>query len=305
VSQSTQNWFFGVSSASVRRPPHSWFLGGRNYSAASSVMLALPFLVLALITFLLPLAALLYESLFVPQPTLAHYERALTEPVYLRVMWRTLRTALAVTVLTLILAWPLAWVMARSAGIRLAILVAAVLLPLWTSVLVRTYAWMVLLQKNGVINQILTTTGVVAEPLPLLYTEAAVILAMSHVLLPFMVLPLYSALRGIPDDYSRAAQMLGASEWATFREVIFPLSLPGVTSGCLMVFLLALGFFVTPALIGGPQQMMIATLVSQQVREMLDWPFAGALVGVMLAFVLLITLLFKRSVRLDRFVGSA
>ncbi len=103
---------------------------------------------------------------------------------------------------------------------------------------------------------------------------------MSHVLLPFMVLPIYSALRGIPHDYARAAQILGASEWATFREVILPLSMPGVTSGCLMVFLLALGFFVTPALIGGPQQMMIATLVSQQVREMLDWSFAGALVGV-------------------------
>jgi mannopine transport system permease protein len=139
----------------------------------------------------------------------------------------------------------------------------------------------------------------------LLYTEGAVVLAMAHVLLPFMVLPIYSALKGIPEDYVRAAQMLGASAWASFREVIWPLALPGVTSGCLMVFLLALGFFVTPALIGGPQQMMIATLVSQQVREMLDWPFAGALVGILLVFVLALTLVFKRAVRLDRFVGSA
>ncbi|AOO84097.1 ABC transporter permease [Bosea vaviloviae] len=267
--------------------------------------LAAPFLVLAFVTFLLPLGSLLHESLFLPTPTLAHYERAVTAPVYLRVMLRTLRIAAIVTVLALLLAWPLALVMARSTGLKLAILVASVLLPLWTSVLVRTYAWMVLLQKNGVINQMLMASGLVDEPLKLLYTETAVVIAMSHVLLPFMVLPIYSALRGIPDDYSRAAQMLGASEWATFREVIFPLSLPGVTSGCLMVFLLALGFFVTPALIGGPQQMMIATLVSQQVREMLDWSFAGALVGVMLAFVLLLALIFKRAVRLDRFVGSA
>jgi mannopine transport system permease protein len=285
--------------------PHGWLLGGRHYSTAASLALAAPFLVLALVTFILPLASLLHESLFLPAPTLNHYQRALTEPVYLRVMLRTLRIAAAVTVLTLILAWPLAWVMARSSGLKLAILVASVLLPLWTSVLVRTYAWMVLLQKNGVVNQLLIGSGVIDQPLTLLYTEGAVVLAMSHVLLPFMVLPIYSALRGIPEDYARAAQMLGASEWATFREVIFPLSLPGVTSGCLMVFLLALGFFVTPALVGGPRQMMIATLVSQQVREMLDWSFAGALVGVLLAFVLLLVLVFKRAVRLDRFVGSA
>lgn len=285
--------------------PARWLLGGRHYSEAASLALAAPFLILAFVTFLLPLGSLLHESLFLPAPTLAHYERALSEPVYLRVMLRTLRIAVFVTVLTLLLAWPLAWLMARSSGLRLAILVASVLLPLWTSVLVRTYAWMVLLQKNGVVNQLLIGSGITAEPLRLLYTEGAVVLAMSHVLLPFMVLPIFSALRGIPDDYSRAAQMLGASEWATFREVIFPLSLPGVTSGCLMVFLLALGFFVTPALIGGPQQMMIATLVSQQVREMLDWSFAGALVGVLLAFVLFIAVLFKRAVRLDRFVGSA
>jgi len=285
--------------------PHRWLLGGRHYSVAASLALAAPFLILAFVTFLLPLGSLLHESLFLPTPTLAHYERAVTAPVYLRVMLRTLRIAAIVTVLALLLAWPLALVMARSSGLKLAILVASVLLPLWTSVLVRTYAWMVLLQKNGVINQMLMASGLVDEPLKLLYTETAVVIAMSHVLLPFMVLPIYSALRGIPDDYSRAAQMLGASEWATFREVIFPLSLPGVTSGCLMVFLLALGFFVTPALIGGPQQMMIATLVSQQVREMLDWSFAGALVGVMLAFVLLLALIFKRAVRLDRFVGSA
>ncbi len=289
----------------MSRRPSSWVLGGRHYSPAASLLLASPFLLLALVTFLLPLGSLLHESLFLPAPTLAHYERALGEPVYVRVMLRTLRIAALVTLLTLLLAWPLAWAMSRAGGVKLAILVASVLLPLWTSVLVRTYAWMVLLQKNGVINQLLMSSGVIGEPLKLLYTEAAVVFAMSHVLLPFMVLPIYSALRGIPDDYGRAAQMLGASDWATFREVIFPLSLPGVSSGCLMVFLLGFGFFVTPALIGGPQQMMIATLVSQQVREMLDWSFAGALVGVMLAFVLLIAILFRRVVRLDRFVGAA
>jgi mannopine transport system permease protein len=287
-----------------RRPPR-FLLGGRNYSPAASLLLAAPFLLLIAVVFLLPLATLLHESLFVPTPTVEHYARAFDEPVYLRVMLRTLRVAVLVTAAALVLAWPLAWVMSRARGLGLALLAAAVLLPLWTSVLVRTYAWMVLLQRNGVVNQLLQEAGVIDAPMRLLYTEGAVVLAMTHVLLPFMVLPIYSALKGIPEDYVRAAQMLGASAWASFREVIWPLALPGVTSGCLMVFLLALGFFVTPALIGGPQQMMIATLVSQQVREMLDWPFAGALVGILLVFVLALTLVFKRAVRLDRFVGSA
>jgi mannopine transport system permease protein len=287
-----------------RRPPR-FLLGGRNYSPAASLLLAAPFLLLIAVVFLLPLATLLHESLFVPTPTVEHYARAFDEPVYLRVMLRTLRVAVLVTAAALVLAWPLAWVMSRARGLGLALLAAAVLLPLWTSVLVRTYAWMVLLQRNGVVNQLLQEAGVIDAPMRLLYTEGAVVLAMAHVLLPFMVLPIYSALKGIPEDYVRAAQMLGASAWSSFREVIWPLALPGVTSGCLMVFLLALGFFVTPALIGGPQQMMIATLVSQQVREMLDWPFAGALVGILLVFVLALTLVFKRAVRLDRFVGSA
>lgn len=284
--------------------PAAFLLGGRRFSPAASLLMAAPFLALVIVVFVLPLVLLLRESLLVPEPTLAHYARAFGEPVYLRVMGRTLRIALLVTLACLVLAYPLAWVMARSRGLALALLAAAVLLPLWTSVLVRTYAWMVLLQRNGVVNQVLGGLGLTDQPVRLLYTETAVVLAMAHVLLPFMVLPIYSALKGIPDDYARAAQVLGASGWSTFREVIWPLSLPGVTSGCLMVFLLALGFFVTPALIGGPQQMMIATLVSQQVREMLDWPFAGALVGVLLVFVLALTLVFRRAVRLDRFVGQ-
>ncbi|MGE0725549.1 MAG: ABC transporter permease [Alphaproteobacteria bacterium] len=279
-------------------------MGGRRLSEAASLALLAPFLILLAVVFLLPLGTLLHESLLVPAPTLANYERVFAEPVYLRVMWRTLRIAFYVTVVALLLGYPLAYVMARSKGVALGLMAAAVLLPLWTSVLVRTYAWMVLLQRNGLINQTLKDLGLTDAPIRLLYTEGAVVLAMSHVLLPFMVLPIYSALKGIPEDYPRAALMLGASRWATFREVVWPLSLPGVASGALMVFLLSLGFFVTPALVGGPQQMMIATLVSQQVRELLNWPFAGALVGVLLAFVLALTLAFNRFIRVERFVGT-
>lgn len=289
---------------SAPRRPAAFWLGGRRLSGAASLALLTPFLLLVFVVFLLPLGTLLRESLFVPSPTVDNYARVFGEPVYLRVMWRTLRIAAIVTAATLLLAYPLALVMARAKGLALALLAAAVLLPLWTSVLVRTYAWMVLFQRNGIANKILVGAGITDAPLKLLYTEGAVVIAMAHVLLPFMVLPIYSAIRAIPEDYARAAQMLGASAPRCFWEVTWPLSLPGVTSGCLMVFLLALGFFVTPALIGGPQQMMIATLVSQQVREMLNWPFAGALVGVLLAFVGALVLVFNRSIRIDRFVSA-
>jgi mannopine transport system permease protein len=284
--------------------PASFMLGGRRYSPAASLLLATPFLLIIALAFILPLAMLLRESLFIPSFSFTNYERVFDEPVYLRVMLRTLRISAIVTVVTLLLAYPLASLMVRARGLLLGLLLLSVLLPLWTSVLVRTYAWLVLLQRNGVLNEILFGLGVVKVPMQFLRTEGAVVLAMSHVLLPFMVLPLYAALRAIPDDYVRAARMLGAGSLSVFRHVLLPLSLSGISSGCLMVFLLAIGFFVTPALIGGPQQMMLATLVQQQVTELLNWPFAGALVGVLLAFVLALVLLFNRVVRLDRFVGQ-
>lgn len=276
----------------------------RRLSRTTSALLLAPFLILLAIAFLLPLGVLLHESLFVPEATLRHYAKVFDDPVYVRVLWRTIRISAIVTVMTLVLAYPLALVMTRSKGWVLALLVACVLLPLWTSVLVRTYAWTVILQRNGIVNQLLQELGWTSGPIRLLYTEGAVALAMAHVLLPFMVLPIWSALRNIPDDYPRAAAMLGASPVRTFVEVIWPLSRPGVASGCLMVFLLSMGFFVTPALIGGPQQMMVATLVSQQVRELLNWPFAGALVGCLLVVTLGLVLAFNRTLGLDRFVGS-
>ena len=281
-----------------------FFRSGRLYSPALSLALVVPALAILFLAFILPLLTLLHESLLVPAFTTVHYQRVFDDPVYVRVMWRTLRVAFYVTVLSLLLGYPLAYLMARSTGLKLALLAMCVMLPLWTSVLVRTYAWTVLLQRNGIVNQMLQRVGLTDAPLGMLYTEGAVVLAMAHVLLPFMILPIYSALRGIPDDYRRAAMMLGANPVRTFIEVIWPLSLPGVASGALMVFLLSLGFFVTPALIGGPRQMMIATLVSQQVRELLNWPFAGALVGCLLVLVLALTLAFSRFLRLDRFVAS-
>ncbi len=289
----------------MTRPPPAFFRGAREMSPALSLALLLPFLAVLFIAFLLPVGVLLHESLFVPAATFEHYARVFDEPVYLRVLWRTVRIAALVTVICLVLGYPLAIAMARARGVTLLLLAACVMLPLWTSVLVRTYAWTVLMRRNGLINDLLLALGLADAPVRLLYTEGAVVVAMAHVLLPFMVLPLWTALRAIPPDYARAAAILGARPWRSFIEVTLPLSLPGVASGSIMVFLLALGFFVTPALVGGPQQMMIATLISQQVRELLNWPFAGALVGCLLLLTLVLVALFNRAVRLDRFVASS
>ena len=278
--------------------------GGRQIGAAASAALLAPFFALLLIVFLYPLLSLLSSSFLEPQPTLANYRRVFDNPVYLRVMLHTGWISLLTTLLALVLGFPIAYMMTKVKGMAAVLLTACVLLPLWSSVLVRTAAWIVLLRRDGLVNDALQWLGLTRRPLTLLYTEGAVVLAMAHVLLPFLILPIYSALKNIPEDCLRAAAMLGANRRRTFFEVLLPLSRAGVCSGCLMVFLPALGFFVTPALIGSPQQLMIATLVSQQVREMLDWPFAAALVGVLMLAVAALALVFNKAVSFNRLIGG-
>jgi mannopine transport system permease protein len=277
---------------------------GRRMSQAAIVGLMLPFFTLLFVAFLYPLLSLLAISITEPRPGLGNYVRVFQNPVYATVLLRTLRIALLVSALSLILAFPVAVVMARSRGPKLALVTACILLPFWSSVLVRTAAWAVLLQRNGLVNNGLLATGLTDAPVRLLYTQGAVVVAMTHVLMPFMVLPIYGALRSIPPDLTRAAAICGAAPLRAFREVVLPLALPGVLGGVILVFLSALGYFITPSLLGSPQEMMIATLISQQMRENLDWPFASALVGVLTVFVTGITIAFGRLFRFDRMLGA-
>lgn len=277
---------------------------GRRISGAATLVLMAPFLALMGFVFLWPLLSLLSISVLEPEPTLANYEKVVTNAVYARVLLRTLWIALMVAGLALVLSYPVAYMMTRARGALAVLIAACVLLPFWSSVLVRTAAWSVLLQRNGLINDALQWIGLTSEPVRLLYTQGAVVVAMTHVLMPFMILPIYGALKNIPDDYMRAASVLGAGRIRAFFEVLLPLSMPGVVSGFILVFLTALGFFVTPALLGSPQEMMIATLISQQLREVLDWPFAAALVGVLTVFVSLIALIFSKAVNFDRLMGG-
>ncbi|MGX9120863.1 ABC transporter permease [Mesorhizobium sp. BHbsci] len=281
-TMATRSRLFLVTGTSGRYPP------------LLTALLLLPLVLLLIFSFLYPVGRMLVGSLFDPRFTLDNYVRMFTEPLYLKVLLRTLWIAFATTLGAFVLGYPVAYSMARTRGTRTVWIAACVLIPLWTSVLVRSYAWIILLQRRGVINDILLGTGILEQPLKLIYTEGAVIVAMTHVLMPFMILPIYSVLRTIPKELPHAAANLGAGVFTTFFQITLPLSLPGVFAGTLMTFILALGFYVTPALVGGPQTLMMATLIGQQTTVLLDWPFAGALATVLLAVTLVLTFLFRR-----------
>lgn len=270
---------------------------------AASLLLVAPLVLLLGWAFFLPIGRLLLTSVTEPTLNVDNYVRMIAEPLYSRVIVRTLWIALLSTLITLLLGYPVAALMARRGSLVTRIATVCVMVPLWTSVLVRSYAWIILLDRKGIINNALIDWHVIAAPLKMLYTEGAVLMAMSHVLLPFMILPIYSALRSLPEDLPRAAANLGAGRIRTFFQVVLPLSLPGVFAGCLIVFVMALGFYITPALVGGPRTLMIATLISQQAMDLLNWPFAGAISFVLLALSLGITVLFKRLLRLERVVA--
>ncbi|MEI9406384.1 ABC transporter permease [Mesorhizobium sp. Cs1330R2N1] len=279
-----------------RRRPTS----ARQYGPMLSLALITPLVVLLFGGFLYPVGKLFWGSIFVPEATLANYARILHEPLFLLVLWRTFEIAFVVTAFALLLGYPVALAMARVSW-RTALLIAAcVLIPLWTSILVRSYAWIVLLQRNGVVNNALIETGLIEAPLRLLYTQGAVIAAMTQVLLPFMILPIYSVVRSIPDDLVRAARNLGAGSLQAFVRVTLPLSSPGVSAGVLITFILSLGFYITPALVGGPSTLMMSTLIGQQTTELLDWSFAGALAAALLFATLLLAIVFRHALALNK-----
>jgi ABC-type spermidine/putrescine transport system permease subunit I len=241
----------------------------------------------------LPLASMLLRSVADPTWTLSNFRHLATDAVFRDVFWITLRTALIVTLGTLLLGYPVALALSRLRGTAATIVLVLVLLPFWTSVLVRSYAWMVLLGRHGLINELLISINLIGSPLRLLNTSFAVYIAMIHILLPYMILPIASVLRQIDSALPRAAAGLGAPPWRVFIQVILPLSTPGVAAGVLLVFVLALGFYITPALVGGPHDLMLSMLIAQQV-DLLNWPYAACLSVALLATTLLLILIAHR-----------
>lgn len=263
----------------------------------SSLLMALPALILLIVFYFYPLIKLIPLSLFEEGFTLKHFIRFFSEPLYYKTLLSTLRLSLIVTVCIFAMGYPVAYLLSIARPRMAAFLSIFVIVPFWMSILVRTYAWMVLLQRTGIINTFLIRIGLIEEPLRMIYTEFAITLGMIHILLPFLVLPVYSVLKGIDPNLKFAAMTLGASSTTAFFKVTFPLSIPGVASGILLVFVQALGFYVTPMLLGGPQNLMVSGLIDRQMFRFLNWPF-GATISLVL---LLVTGLFM--VGFDRFFG--
>jgi len=267
-----------VAAAPRGTNPHSFALG--------PFALTLPALLLLTLLFVLPLGRLF--ALSFEGGSLGWYEKALTGGLYTTILFRTFEIAAIVTLCCLVIGYPVAFLLATTTPGWRAIGFAFVMLPLWTSVLVRTYAWMVLLGRNGVINRILIDSGLMEQPLPMLNSKMAVIVGMVHVMLPFMILPIYSAVTRIDPDLPKAARGLGASALRIVTTIYLPLTLRGIVAGVTLVFVVSLGFYITPALLGGGKVLMFAMVIEQQVREFLAWNFAGALSVILLAVTLFV-----------------
>jgi putative spermidine/putrescine transport system permease protein len=222
------------------------------------------------------------------------------EAIFVQVLGRTFAIATAVTVLCLLLGYPLAYVLATLPARTANVLMVLVLLPFWTSLLVRTSAWIVLLQHEGVINSALLQGGLIDAPLEMLYRRAAVYTAMTHVLLPFMVLPLYAVMRTIPPVHMRAALSLGARPWTAFLRVYAPQTLPGVGAGVLMVFIQALGYYITPALVGGPDDQMLSYFIAFYASKTINWGMAASLSLALLAATVALYYVYDRLVGIDK-----
>jgi len=255
-----------------------------TWRRAVPLLLVAPLLIYMIVFYALPVISMLLRSVNEPTWTLANYAALPDDPVFLKTFSITLNTAFIVTLATLVLGYPVALGLVRARTMAPLILIV-ILLPFWTSVLVRSYAWMVLLGRHGLINEALLAAGIIERPIRLLNTPLATQIAMTHILLPYMILPIANALRQIDPSLVRAASGLGATPWRTFRQVILPLSMPGVAAGVLLVFVLSLGFYITPAMVGGPRDVTLSMLIAQSVDQ-LNWAYAATLAAVLLATAL-------------------
>ncbi|WP_159650920.1 ABC transporter permease [Vibrio atypicus] len=222
-----------------------------------------------------------------------------TRQVYVDLFTKTFGMSLAITLICLVMAYPVAYLLANLPDKKANLLLIVVLLPFWTSLLVRTTSWIVLLQNQGVINDLLIWSGVTTERLAMVHNTFGTIVAMVHILLPFMILPLYSVMKGISPTYFRAARSLGATPSIAFIKVYMPLTMPGVGAGALLTFILSIGFYITPALVGGRSGQMISNMIAYHMQTSLNWGMAAALGGLLLAVVLALFYLFNRIVGIN------
>ncbi|MGE0751206.1 MAG: ABC transporter permease [Variibacter sp.] len=271
------------------------------------ILLIAPAVLLLITLFVIPIVwffiKILGEEGSLPA-LLTQAQTVLTSHAVVTAMITTNWISLLVTAFALVVGYPIAYYLANNTGLRFVLVLFCIIVPYFTSIIVRTYSWMVLLGRNGLINQGLMGAGLIDAPLALLYNKLGILIGMAYVLLPYMILTLYAAMKTIDPSLMRAARGLGASALYTFLRVYFPLSLHGVISGSLIVFILAIGFFITPALMGGPSDVMIAMLIERAVEITLDWPSAALMSLVLLAVTLVLYAIYYRVTDIRRMMGA-
>ena len=254
--------------------------------------MTLPALILLVIFYFYPIIRLMPKSFIDPDGhiTASFFTRVFEDKLYIETLLRTLKIAAMATIINLLLGYPVAYVLVRVKQRAANLIIGVILLSFWTSLLVRTYSWMVILQRTGIINKALLGLHLIDKPVSLMYTEVAVLIGMTNLLLPYMILPTYSVLKGIDNNLLFAARSLGANSREAFFKVTLPLSLPGIASGVLLVFIQSLGYYITPLLLGGPQTMMITGLIDKQMFTYLNWNF-GSAIGMVLLIITIIFLI--------------
>jgi len=265
-------------------------------------LLLAPLGIYMLIFFVVPLAEVAIMSFTEPKVSLANYQKVLTGALYQRVFLNTFMTAAFVTLCCLLVGYPLAYLMAHSKPRTAMLILLLVTMSFWTSFLVRTYAWMVLLGNNGPLIAFLQMIGF-DKPPQLLFTRFSSTLAMVHILAPYMIMNIYTVMKKIDPALIRSAESLGARGWSLFRHIYLPLTAPGIANGSVLVFVICLGFYVTPVLLGSPREQMIAGLIGHQIEEFLAFGLGSAMAMILLVVTLIILTIYHRRFGLDKLWG--
>jgi putative spermidine/putrescine transport system permease protein/spermidine/putrescine transport system permease protein len=298
-----------LSSAPADAPgkPHAEGLRRDAFTERLALLgLCSPAFLLVMVVMVAPVAWLFYLSFLdnAGNFSLEHYQRMIDSKSYARIFWTTFQVSVLTTVICILIGYPFAYFLSQLPPRAATICLIAVLLPFWTSLLVRTYAWLVLLQRKGLINTWAIDLGLWDTPVKLVHNLNGTLIGMAHIMLPFLVLPVYGSMKAIDRDFLKAASNLGASPTKAFWQVFFPLSLPGLFAGALIVFVLCLGFFVTPVVLGGGRVIMVSMRITDNIELFFNWGAASALGVVLLAMTMGVLYGASRLLRLDRILGG-
>ena len=296
-----------VQAATGQRPNQAALRKNERLERWALLGLAAPALIATFIIVVVPVSWLFYLSVIGADGgySMENYIRMVESKSYARIFLTTFQVSLLTTLICILIGYPLAYFLSQLPKRAANLCMLAVLLPFWTSLLVRTYAWLVLLQKKGLINNWAIDLGLWDTPLKLAHNMNGTVIGMVHIMVPFLILPVYGSMKAISRDYLKASANLGATPAYTFRKVFLPLSLPGLLAGTLIVFILCLGFYVTPAILGGGRVIMVAMQITNNIELFFNWGAASALGVVLFVITMLILLVSARLLRLERILGGA